>query len=107
MEAVIRPQALVFDDTGFLKDGTASACVSRQYTGTAGKVTDCQVGVSLHLASDHASASASLLVIARSLRWTRLCRPALKWRHARLGPGPPASGAFLGPGWGRKDGETP
>ncbi|MET8331118.1 transposase [Streptomyces sp. NPDC005181] len=57
MEEVIGPEALVFDDTGFLKDGTASACVSRQYTGTAGKVTNCQVGVSLHLASDHASAA--------------------------------------------------
>ena len=57
MEAAIGPKALVFDDTGFLKDGTASACVSRQYTGTAGKVTNCQVGVSLHLASDHASAA--------------------------------------------------
>ncbi|TLQ47693.1 IS701 family transposase [Streptomyces marianii] len=55
MEVAIRPKAVVFDDTGFLKDGTASACVSRQYTGTAGKVTNCQVGVSLHLASDHAS----------------------------------------------------
>jgi SRSO17 transposase len=57
MGTVIRPAALVFDDTGFLKDGTASACVSRQYTGTAGKVTNCQVGVSLHLVSDHASAA--------------------------------------------------
>ncbi|MEU0837819.1 IS701 family transposase [Streptomyces sp. NPDC005969] len=57
MEAAIRPTAVVFDDTGFLKDGDASACVSRQYTGTAGKVTNCQVGVSLHLASDHASAA--------------------------------------------------
>ncbi|MFD3809366.1 IS701 family transposase [Streptomyces sp. NPDC058611] len=57
MEKAIRPTVLVFDDTGFLKDGTASACVSRQYTGTAGKVTNCQVGVSLHLASDHASAA--------------------------------------------------
>ncbi|SFY44828.1 SRSO17 transposase [Streptomyces atratus] len=57
VEAAIRPTALVFDDTGFLKDGNASACVSRQYTGTAGKVTNCQVGVSLHLASDHASAA--------------------------------------------------
>lgn len=57
MEAAIRPTALIFDDTGFLKSGTASACVSRQYTGTAGKVTNCQVGVSLHLARDHASAA--------------------------------------------------
>lgn len=57
MEEAIGPDALVFDDTGFLKDGTASACVSRQYTGTAGKVTNCQVGVSLHLACDRASAA--------------------------------------------------
>ncbi|MFE2554394.1 IS701 family transposase [Streptomyces sp. NPDC059355] len=57
MEKVIRPTVLIFDDTGFLKDGNASACVSRQYTGTAGKVTNCQVGISLHLASDHASAA--------------------------------------------------
>ncbi len=57
MEAAVRPTALIFDDTGFLKDGNASACVSRQYTGTAGKVTNCQVGVSLHLASDYASAA--------------------------------------------------
>ncbi|MFJ9646528.1 IS701 family transposase [Streptomyces sp. NPDC101206] len=57
MQPVIRPAALVIDDTGFLKDGDASACVTRQYTGTAGKVTNCQAGVSLHLASDHASAA--------------------------------------------------
>lgn len=57
MQDAIRPTALIIDDTGFLKDGEASACVSRQYTGTAGKVTNCQAGVSLHLASDHASAA--------------------------------------------------
>ncbi|WP_329467442.1 IS701 family transposase [Streptomyces sp. NBC_01431] len=57
MQPVVRPTALVIDDTGFLKDGDASACVSRQYTGTAGKVTNCQAGVSLHLASDNASAA--------------------------------------------------
>lgn len=39
-----------------LKDGDASACVSRQYTDTAGKVTNCQAGVSVQLARDHASA---------------------------------------------------
>ncbi|MFG2873957.1 IS701 family transposase [Streptomyces sp. NPDC048337] len=57
MQPVIKPTALIIDDTGFLKDGDASACVTRQYTGTAGKVTNCQAGVSLHLASDHASAA--------------------------------------------------
>ncbi|WP_415949482.1 transposase [Streptomyces sp. KLOTTS4A1] len=48
---------MVFDDTGFLKDGAAPACVQRQYTGAAGMVAHCRVGISLHLASDHASAA--------------------------------------------------
>src|SRR4051812_47243050 len=47
MLPVVKPTALVIDDTGFLKDGDASACVTRQDTGTAGKVTNCQAGVSL------------------------------------------------------------
>jgi SRSO17 transposase len=36
---------LVIDETGFLKQGTASCGVARQYTGSAGKITNCQVGV--------------------------------------------------------------
>ena len=36
---------LVLDETGFLKKGRMSACVSRQYTGTAGRVENCQAGV--------------------------------------------------------------
>src|SRR6266496_1908571 len=38
---------LVADDTGFQKSGVCSAGVQRQYTGTAGKITNCQVGVFL------------------------------------------------------------
>ena len=38
---------LVVDETGFLKKGTRSAGVARQYTGTAGRVENCQVGVFL------------------------------------------------------------
>jgi SRSO17 transposase len=38
---------LVADETGFEKSGTMSAGVQRQYTGTAGKITNCQVGVFL------------------------------------------------------------
>ena len=38
---------LVADETGFLKAGSCSAGVQRQYTGTAGKITNCQVGVFL------------------------------------------------------------
>ncbi|MEU2874450.1 transposase [Streptomyces olivoreticuli] len=56
-EPAIRPIALIIDDTGFLKDRDASACVSRQHTGTAGKVTNCQAGVYLHLTSARASAA--------------------------------------------------
>src|SRR3954447_6751080 len=53
---VITPTVWVVDDTGFAKDGTASACVTRQYSGTLGKVANCQVAVSVHAATDAASA---------------------------------------------------
>lgn len=36
---------LIVDETGFLKQGNASCGVGRQYTGSAGKVTNCQIGV--------------------------------------------------------------
>ncbi|GLR66627.1 hypothetical protein GCM10010909_13070 [Acidocella aquatica] len=36
---------LVIDETGFLKQGVASCGVGRQYTGSAGKITNCQIGV--------------------------------------------------------------
>jgi SRSO17 transposase len=36
---------LVIDETGFWKQGKASCGVARQYTGSAGKITNCQVGV--------------------------------------------------------------
>ncbi len=42
---------LIADDTGFLKKGTRSADVQRQYSGTAGRTENCQVGVFLAYAS--------------------------------------------------------
>jgi SRSO17 transposase len=53
------PDAYVVDDTGFPKDGAASPCVARQYSGTLGKTANCQVGVSVQMVTDTASVAAS------------------------------------------------
>ena len=46
------PEAvLVLDETGFVKKGTKSAGVQRQYSGTAGRIENCQIGVFLAYAS--------------------------------------------------------
>jgi SRSO17 transposase len=48
------PDAIgVIDETGFLKKGTHSAGVARQYSGTAGRIENCQMGVFLAYASRH------------------------------------------------------
>ena len=47
---------LVLDETGFLKKGDASCGVARQYTGSAGKLTNCQIGVFAVYVSRHGHA---------------------------------------------------
>lgn len=53
LETLASPGAvLVLDETGFLKQGQHSCGVGRQYTGSAGKITSCQIGVFAAYVSD-------------------------------------------------------
>jgi len=49
-------QVYIVDDTGFAKQGRKSVGVARQYSGTLGKVANCQVGVFLAWASEQGHA---------------------------------------------------
>lgn len=69
----IDPEAYVLDDTGFPKDGSASPCVARQYSGTLGKTANCQVAVSVQMVTDHASQAAN---------WRLFCPSSWDARHA-------------------------
>jgi len=72
----------IIDDTGFLKQGKHSVGVQRQYTGSAGKITNCQVGVSLCLGSryDHLPVDMDLYL---PRTW---CDNATRRRKARIPP---------------------
>ena len=57
VETLADPDAvLVIDETGFLKQGKTSCGVARQYTGSAGKITNCQIGVFAAYVSRHGHA---------------------------------------------------
>src|SRR5215467_10296599 len=75
-------EALVVDHTGFAKDGDASPCVARQYSGTLGKTANCQVAVSVHLVSERASCAAD---------WRLLCPES--WDDQALADPVAAAGA--------------
>jgi SRSO17 transposase len=88
--AVIAPDAWVVDDTGFPKDGTASPGVARQYSGTLGKVGNCQIGVSISAVTDAASCPLSWRLFLPG-RWddaaaaTPEAAAAIRDRRARAG----------------------
>ena len=90
---------LVIDETGFLKQGKASCGVGRQYTGSAGKITNCQIGVFACYVSRHGHAFIDRALYLpkawtddparmarRMFRQNRLCHQARsRPRHDRAG----------------------
>jgi SRSO17 transposase len=54
---VVRPVAWVIEDTAFLKEGTGSPCVAKQYASTVERVANCQIGVSVHMVGHNCSAA--------------------------------------------------
>jgi SRSO17 transposase len=69
---------LIADETGFLKKGTRSAGVQRQYSGTAGRTENCQIGVFLAYASSrgHALIDRELYIPASWAQDRDRCRAA-------------------------------
>lgn len=69
---------LIVDETGFLKKGTKSAGVQRQYSGTAGRIENCQIGVFLAYATarGHAFVDRALYVPESWIRDRSRCREA-------------------------------
>lgn len=83
LEAVTQDECIqtwIIDDTGFLKQGRHSVGVQRQYTGSAGKTTNCQIGASLTLATQTRHLPVDFeLYLPR--RWTE---DPLRRREARI-----------------------
>lgn len=55
LQEAVNPEAFIVDDTGFPKKGRYSVGVARQYSGTLGRVDNCQLATSLHVAKDEVS----------------------------------------------------
>ena len=65
---------LVIDETGFLKQGKASCGVARQYTGPAGKITNCRIGVLAVVAAQEMGAGRVIVIGAPEQPRLALCR---------------------------------
>jgi SRSO17 transposase len=89
---------LIVDETGFVKKGTRSAGVQRQYSGTAGRVENCQLGVFLAYASRHGRAlmDAELYLPKSWLADRDRCAQAGIPEQARFATKPVLAKAMLG-----------
>jgi SRSO17 transposase len=74
---------LICDETGFLKQGGKSAGVARQYSGTAGRIENCQAGVFLAYAAPQGCA---FLDRALYLPEEGLVTTTVGWRQASPPP---------------------
>lgn len=94
----------IVDETGFLKKGDGSAGVQRQYSGTAGKVENCQIGTFLA----YASATGSVLIDRRlylPVVWTNdlaRCRKAKVPEEVQFQTKPEQAREMLQEAWERK-----
>jgi SRSO17 transposase len=75
---------LIVDESGFLKKGEKSVGVARQYTGTAGRIENAQVGVFMAYASEKGAAFVDRALYLRREEWAddpvRGARPAFPMR---------------------------
>src|SRR5262249_56440832 len=68
--------AWVVDDTGIPKDGKHSPGVQRQYSGTLGKIGNCQIAVSVHAVGARGNAAARLAALPAGRVGRRAAAPA-------------------------------
>ncbi|WP_024877494.1 IS701 family transposase [Saccharomonospora piscinae] len=81
---LLQPLAWVVGDVALPKDGAESPCVARQYTDHLKRVTNCQVGVSVHLVGDAAAAANWRLFVPSEWDATGGSSPGdIIWRRRR------------------------
>lgn len=79
----ISVEAWVLDDTGFVKDGRHSPGVKRQYTGTLGKVGNCQIAVSVHAVGTQGTLPLGFALYLPEEDW---CADPLRRQKAKIPP---------------------
>lgn len=92
---------LIVDETGFLKKGTKSCGVARQYSGTAGRIENCQMGVFLAYASSkgHALMDRALYLPQEWTHDRKRCREAGVPKTVRFATKPQLAQRMLARAW--------